>query len=1269
MDSVYPAGPVAVPDNLTAASLSYRRSAWLATGGLLLFVTVYFALAGWFGWTAYRLFRGMANAPDAAFGLFVGGATAAFLAVFMLKALVFVKRGVERDDLEITAAQEPALFAFLHRLADEIGAPRPRRVYISEKVNAGVFYDLSLANLIIPSRKNLEIGLGVVNVLTLGELKAVLAHEFGHFAQRTMAVGRWVYIAQQIAGHIVARRDALDNFLARLSRFDIRIAWIGWLLRLIIWAIRCLVDFIFRIVVLAQRTLSREMEFQADLIAVSVTGSDALIHALHRLGAAEQAWSRAVDFANGEIKDGRGVLDVFALQTRIIEKLRFVLADPQFGITPAIPTANPELHRLFESAIAAPPKMWSTHPTNVDREINVKRKYVAASIDGRSAWTLFADPQSLRERVSAHIARKAQSKPVALEETLARLDAEYSRAYLNPSYRGTYLGRSIVRHARTAAELYGPLPPQTEVIAALDALYPESLSTQVEQLQRLQEEKLLLKGLRAGMLTAPGGVIRHRGQELSRKALPNAIEAIEHEAQACMQLVHDHDKRCRTLHLAAATALGADWAAYLKGLLQLVHYADHVEANLQDARGLLMHTFNVVTAKGRISRKDHNRILQSADTTYAALKDVHDEARLVVPDTSVLERLKVQSWRHALEELKLPDPTFANLGNWLNVADSWIRSTASSLTTLRLAALEQLLTAELQIARISREGLPHDPAPAPSTVPKEYRLLLPGTERPRASLDWWDRFQTASGILPMIARVAAAVTIVGAILLAGSSAGTGSVYLFNGLGRPVMVQLGSQTLTLPSFAHQRIDVGNASNVHVKTTTTEGLLIEEFDANMNGASERAIYNVAGAASLLSWEAVYGYGQPRPEQYLGAPRWSATSAQIIFEQPPASMQTKGGRVTRDVLTGFAREQPERVLAVVQDAGARNAVLAAHARWDSPDSRYVDFWETYAAATLPNFQEIAEQRVHDHPTDTFELRLEQEFATGATLDSVCKRQQQMAAASADNPDLQYLAVRCITDIPEQDRQFLALHERWPNNLWLAFAAGHTLAGSARWKEALPLVDAARNGLPGLSEELTVITARIRRIASGLQSPDFSDLRRSDTLQTLMATDKGDENAAGVLRSYALLAKGNFAGALAEPAGSASDQARLLRLVAASDGAQPSQIERGLNLPPDLGVDSDTLLPALALAARAGRPLAPFKQISEKVLGTDAKQVLTAFSLLQANADHAKVEEAIRGLDPILRGHVYVAAAILRGRACPTDWRMASRLLLFATERPFLL
>ena len=129
----------------------------------------------------------------------------------MLKALFFVKHGEASEDVEITEADQPRLFAFLHRLADEAGAPRPHKVYLSNRVNAAVFYEISIVNLIFPTRKNLEIGLALVNALSLGELKAVLAHEFGHFAQRTMYVGRWVYIGQQIAAHIIAKRDALRS--------------------------------------------------------------------------------------------------------------------------------------------------------------------------------------------------------------------------------------------------------------------------------------------------------------------------------------------------------------------------------------------------------------------------------------------------------------------------------------------------------------------------------------------------------------------------------------------------------------------------------------------------------------------------------------------------------------------------------------------------------------------------------------------------------------------------------------------------------------------------------------------------------------------------------------------------------------------------------------------------------------------------------------------------------------------------------------------------
>jgi len=247
MESVYPAGPTNCPEDLTRPTASYKRQAWLAMLGLLGFVALYLALAVWFSWSAVTLL--MQAFPLGFGGLlqWVTGLSALFLAVFMIKALFFVRKGGEPDDLEVNAEQEPALFEFLHTLADEAGAPRPHRVFLSARVNAAVFYDLSIKNLLFPSRKNLEIGLGLVNILSLSEFKAVLAHEFGHFAQRSMAVGNWVYIAQQIAAYIIAQRDILDRFLRQLSFTDIRIAWVGWVLRLIVWSLRSLLGWSFRL--------------------------------------------------------------------------------------------------------------------------------------------------------------------------------------------------------------------------------------------------------------------------------------------------------------------------------------------------------------------------------------------------------------------------------------------------------------------------------------------------------------------------------------------------------------------------------------------------------------------------------------------------------------------------------------------------------------------------------------------------------------------------------------------------------------------------------------------------------------------------------------------------------------------------------------------------------------------------------------------------------------------------------------------------------------
>jgi hypothetical protein len=151
-------------------------------------------------------------------------------------------------------------------------------------------------------------------------------------------------------------------------------------------------------------------------------------------------------------------------------------------------------------------------------------------------------------------------------------------------------------------------------------------------------------------------------------------------------------------------------------------------------------------------------------------------------------------------------------------------------------------------------------------------------------------------------------------------------------------------------------------------------------------------------------------------------------------------------------------------------------------------------------------------------------------------------------------------------------------------------------------------------------------------------------------------------------MLASGNLDQALSVKEGTPEDKARLLRLVAASDDARGEDVERALALSPDMGLDGQTFLPTLALLARKGGDTAPYLQRAPKFFGAETNAVLSAFSLVRSHANEAEVDHALRGLGMEYRAEIYVAAAVLRGNACPAQWRLVARRLLFSTERPYL-
>jgi Zn-dependent protease with chaperone function len=772
----FPSGPDFVPDGLTAPTPGYRRNAtfaMLSLGGFMLF---YLALMIWFGWSAWVIFRDMAAMPDLNIMLGVAGASSAFLAIFMAKGLLFIQRSEGPRDYELKRADHPRVFRFLNAIAEEAGAPKPHRVFLSPRVNASVSYDLSLLNLILPARKNLEIGLGLVNVLSLGELKAVLAHEFGHFAQKTMAVGRWVYIAQQVATQIVNRRDALDTFLAGLGRFDLRVAWIGWTLQFVVWSLRSLIDTLLMGVILAQRALSREMEFQADLVSVQLCGSDALINALHKLSGADDAMQRATNFAVNEKLAGKPVADVFVVQSRVLEHLRDIYADPHYGADPAAPAGPPNAHRVFKSSIAAPPRMWATHPANTDREDNAKFNYVPCQVDSRSAWELFPDAATLRIDVTSHMLKDvtaaaptegaAQFAP--MEESLARLDENYTHILVNPRYRGAYLGRPVARDFKAVQDMYAPPGDTKDLQTAIASLYAPAFGDALEKLRELHEEKFNFEGLRKGYLKAPSGVVRWRGNEVAPRELPRILKSLEEEIAPLEDETRNHARRVRGLHLAAATKLGRGWDQYLLGLASLIHYLEHTTADLLDLDGVLQNVFAVVMADGTVSKKELKRLIAASNDLHAGLSGIYATAGDVHLDERTAARTDIHDFSAALGPFTLVAADQQNIGAWLNAISGWTSATTGLLNACRNAALQELLLCEDEVAAmLSLEGaIPH--APAPAATPATYPRLMTTESRPRQTkLRWWDRFQTADGWIAATARTIVALTVVGSVIALG----------------------------------------------------------------------------------------------------------------------------------------------------------------------------------------------------------------------------------------------------------------------------------------------------------------------------------------------------------------------------------------------------------------------------------------------------------------------------------------------------------------------
>ncbi len=271
-------------------SVLYRMGLLIVTVAMVLLPVVYVGFIVLLGWGLWyhvseniTIFEGSGGTRIRFFVYVTPIVVGAIAILFMIKPL-FAPRGRHANPVAVDRHDHPVLFTFVEHLCRAVGAPVPKRIDVDTNVNASASFRGGFGSL-VSNDLVLTIGLPLVAGLNLRQLTGVLAHEFGHFAQKS-GMGL-TYLIRRVNGwfaRVVYERDGWDEKLEQWSRqSDARIAIILHLARFMVWLSRRVLWVLMVIGHFVSCFMLRQMEYDADRYEARVAGSDTFAETAKRL--------------------------------------------------------------------------------------------------------------------------------------------------------------------------------------------------------------------------------------------------------------------------------------------------------------------------------------------------------------------------------------------------------------------------------------------------------------------------------------------------------------------------------------------------------------------------------------------------------------------------------------------------------------------------------------------------------------------------------------------------------------------------------------------------------------------------------------------------------------------------------------------------------------------------------------------------------------------------------------------------------------------------
>lgn len=528
--------------NSVELSPQFKNQATKAVAAIILFLATYLIILGLaVGLTFISVYFGIALMTNVisvvTIGLGLGLCSLGILILIFLVKFLFKKNKVDRSHLiEINAQEEPALMAMITAVAQEVGTSAPKKVYLSADVNASVFYDSSFWSMFFPIRKNLQIGLGLINATSTEELKAILAHEFGHFSQKTMKVGSYVYNVNHVIHNMLHDNDGYDNIISGWAEISGFFAIFASIAIYIIRAIQWILIKVYGVVNKSYMALSREMEFQADEIAANVTGYIPLKESLLRLDIAQYAFNTLLEYYDTKVSDKVISKNIYPEHGFL---MNFLAKENHIGLKNNLPHIQPQHLNQFDKSRLEIKNQWASHPSTTDRIARLEQTGLDSTPpDFELATVLLQDAAARQEQFTTRIFGQVQFETPPTAHALEDFQTDYVEDYLSGRFDNRY------------QDYYDNKDPQEMEV---DSLYTQSTDKTFEELFNAEKTSLVYEsiGLQKDLQTIeqiakkeiPVKTFDYDGIKYKRKESKKLIPILQQKVKDIQQVLQQHDEQ------------------------------------------------------------------------------------------------------------------------------------------------------------------------------------------------------------------------------------------------------------------------------------------------------------------------------------------------------------------------------------------------------------------------------------------------------------------------------------------------------------------------------------------------------------------------------------------------------------------------------------------------------------------------------------------------------------------------------------------------------